>query len=445
MSRRTLLALLAIPVFFLAAIPALAKSHAAKRAAAPVVKSVQPMRLAIGHTLTIRGSGFVKGKHRDTVVFMGAGKRVVWVKADSASTRTIKIKLPTKLSVLLADKTGKLQATRLQIRVIARRSGRAFTVRRKSPVVVPNTTTPGGTVSEACPGVSDPAGDSDSDGLSNGLEAVLGTNPCNADSDGDGVPDGYEYQSALDLNRAANTSAIPWPYPGKRPYPNPLDPTDAAVDHDGDGLTLADEYQGSKYLGWVDNLAAIPYSDGDQTTGAPARCGIEVSISYCAYADTNGDGRLQDDEKDADGDGLPNWDELYGRETQAWWTATYTAERPYPVTYPNLDWLNPDSNGDGRNDGADDTDHDGYTNLQEISRDYADSIFATLGAYDPANGLNDGPNLASTPGHHANVNPDNPCLPDWKSAECMKHPPIQNPPAPFDGSVDTTWPSGPVS
>lgn len=34
--------------------------------------------------------------------------------------------------------------------------------------------------------------DSDGDGLLNGLEAKLGTDPCNADTDGDGVPDGLE-------------------------------------------------------------------------------------------------------------------------------------------------------------------------------------------------------------------------------------------------------------
>ena len=38
------------------------------------------------------------------------------------------------------------------------------------------------------------------------------------------VEDGYEYQSALDLNHYPRS--IPLPYPGKRPYPNPLDPGD---------------------------------------------------------------------------------------------------------------------------------------------------------------------------------------------------------------------------
>ena len=86
MSRRTLLALLAIPVFFLAAIPAIAKK--AKASGAPVVTSIKPMKLKIGERLTIHGKNFVTGRHKDTIVFMGAGKRVVWVKADTASKNT---------------------------------------------------------------------------------------------------------------------------------------------------------------------------------------------------------------------------------------------------------------------------------------------------------------------------------------------------------------------
>src|SRR3954465_3229756 len=153
MSRRTLLALLAIPVFFLAAIPAVAKK--ANASGAPVVTSIKPMKLKIGEKLTIHGKNFITGRHKDTIVFMGAGKRVVWVKADTASKNTLTVKLPAKLAVLLADKTGKQQPTRLLIRVIGRKSGRAFTKRSLSPIVSPNATIKSGTPqAEACPGVS---------------------------------------------------------------------------------------------------------------------------------------------------------------------------------------------------------------------------------------------------------------------------------------------------
>jgi hypothetical protein len=334
MSRRTLLALLAIPVFFLAAIPAVAKK--AKTSSAPVVNSIHPLKLKLGEKLTIHGTGFIPGRHKDTVVFMGAGKRVVWVKADKASTRTITITLPAKLAVLLADKTGKQQPTRLLIRVIAKRSGRAFTKRAKSPIVSPNALLPGTPSAEPCPGYSNANADSDGDFLSNGLELALGTNPCKSDTDGDGVSDGYEYQAALDLNRNANSSAIPWPFPGKRPYPNPLDGTDAGKDFDGDSLSMSEEYTAS--FAWLlkidsqhtlrtfipyapaapntnNNVMVVSYSDGDQTTntmdgagnlinpqgnpigdptGPPAPCTPALSAGDQSGFDVNGNGTTGD-------------------------------------------------------------------------------------------------------------------------------------------------------
>jgi hypothetical protein len=480
MSRRTLLALLAIPVFFLAAIPAVAKK--AKASSAPVVTSIKPMKLKIGEKLTIHGKNFITGRHKDTIVFMGAGKRVVWVKADTASKNTLTVKLPTKLAVLLADKTGKQQPTRLLIRVIGRKSGRAFTKRAKSPVVSPNAVLPGTPQAEACPGVSVSAGDSDADFLSNGLELALGTNPCKADSDGDGVSDGYEYQSALDLNRNANTNTIPWPYAGKRPYPNPLDPSDANTDYDGDGLTLGEEYNAS--FAWrlgldpshtqlqtfdprgpvpnpYNDVLVVAYSDGDQTTntmdgqgglihpegdppGDPTGPPAPTDATAQSGFDVNGDGvigdagdvwshtgtavgwmnldgnsYLNDSEKDIDRDGLSNYEETTGpMASPAWWSSAFPADGTYPLGYMGTNWLDPDTDGDTVPDGADDQDHDGYTNIQELWRDYDFPGF--------------GP---------ANVAEFNPCLPnDAPDRACMAHPPFGAPFAPFGpGSTQPTW------
>ena len=427
MSRRSLLALLAIPVFLLAAIPAIAKK--ATPATAPVVTSIHPLKLKIGEKLTIHGKGFVPGKHKDTVVFMGTGKRVVWVKADKASSRTITVTLPSKLAVLLADKAGALHPTRLLIRVIGRKSGRAFTKRRSSPVVSPNGVLPGQQQAEACPGVSNSAGDSDGDFLSNGLELALGTNPCKADTDGDGVPDGYEYQSALDLNSTAGSSAVPFPFPGKRPYPNPLDPSDAGIDFDGDSLTLSEEYQGSKYLGYT-SLAGIHYSDGKQTTvltPAPAADGYQDNSTAGPdgsdipryHNDYNADGFLSDDEQDADGDGLSNWAETHGYATEKWWTGwdgskKPTGEHAYTLRpFGALDWLNADSDGDGINDGADDQDQDGLTNLQEQARNF---VFTSGAPYD----------------RRLAINPFNPCLPNPSSPACTKYIPFGAQITPFE-------------
>ena len=113
--------------------------------------------------------------------------------------------------------------------------------------------------------------DDDDDLLTDDLETLIGTNPCAADSDADSVPDGYEFRSAVDLNddefQHPNTAL---PYPGKKPYANPLFP-DAGVDYDGDSLTLSEEY-----LLWVytysvtktdpRDLNKLSYSDGMQYT-----------------------------------------------------------------------------------------------------------------------------------------------------------------------------------
>jgi IPT/TIG domain len=456
MSRaRTLLALLAIPVFLaVAAIPAVAKK--AKSSSAPVVKSIRPLKLKIGQRLTIHGSGFIPGKHKDTVVFMGAGKRVVWVKADKASRSTITLILPAKLAALLATKEGTLQPTRLQVRVIARKSGRAFTKRGISPVVAPGegqVKTGAGTACGAS--ATNPASDVDHDLLPDVLELGLKTDPCNPDSDGDSVADGYEYQSALDLNRTAGTSLIPWPYPGKRPYPNPLDGSDASIDFDGDGLSQADEFAGSKYLGFA-SLDQIHYSDGKQMTvstpAPPADGYVDADASFgftpgapggilpiddyrVKHYDFDNNGFLSDDEQDADGDGIGNWAEIRGFATEAWWKKWDAAKKPnaehaYTLRpFGVLDWLNPDSDGDGIPDGQDDQDQDGLTNVQELHRDF---VFDSGEPYD----------------RRLAVNPFNPCLPNPWSPACTRYIPFESPPTPFEadspGLPDSFFPDFPA-
>src|SRR3954451_21099948 len=246
MSRRTLLALLALASSLMAGAPAWAKSSKAHKTSSPTIKSIHPLTANIGQKLTIRGSGFVRGKKKNTVVFMGAGKRVVWVKADSASTKTITVKLPDTLAAILTNSAGSLVATKLQVRVISKKSARAFTKLSKSPKIGPKNSS--ATTPTSCvPHPTVAGSDVDGDMLPDALEVSFPhpTDPCKYDSDGDGVSDGYEYQAALDWNRNANSNAIPWPYPGKKPYPNPLDATDANTDFDGDSLTLTEEYQGS--------------------------------------------------------------------------------------------------------------------------------------------------------------------------------------------------------
>ena len=491
MTRRTLLALLAIAASLLAVAPAWGK-----KAATPTIKSIHPLSLNIGQKLTIRGSGFVRGKKKNTVVFMGAGKRVVWVKADKATTKTITVTLPTSLTAILANKSGAITDTRLQVRVIAKKSGHAFTKLSKSPKVGPkNGATPGN--GNCVPHPSNPAADTDGDMLPDALEVALGTDPCKYDTDGDGVSDGYEYQAALDLNRNANSSSIPWPAASKKPYPNPLDGGDANVDFDGDSMTLKEEYTASfawklgidgphilqTFLPYApspnpnNNIMVVAYSDGDQTTN-PAPSGNPIGnptgpvspadpnaqspydvngdgvvngSDTWGFIDVNGNGVynagtdfpswfnytgqpfLTDEEKDIDGDGLSNYDEAHGPLSgPAWWTTDSVSQKDgtYYLDYSGTNWLDRDTDGDGVPDGADDQDHDGYTNIEE---DYGRYVAPAFASY------------ASTNATDVNVHAFNPCLPNVASPACTRHPGPGAGYAPFASQSRqpnwSTWPA----
>ena len=273
--------------------------------------------------------------------------------------------------------------------MLAARFSRGYTPAAKSPRIGPASTPVangggvGATPSTApadleppdCDGDGTPDaadGDDDNDLLSDTLEAAVKLGPCDADSDDDGMTDDFEYQSAIDLNNGAGTL----PYPGKRPYPNPLY-GDAVTDYDGDGLTAAQEYALWRYVG--PNSLPLAYSAGLERTAGP----------------------VDDDNRDADSDALGNWDEFNGRMTPEWWNAI-TKEIPYTEAYSAPSPIDPDSDGDGLLDGADDQDFDGWSNVAERSR------------------------------AQYRVQPFNPCLPDYTSPTCSNHPPIDSPYPPFD-------------
>ncbi len=386
---------------------AIAAARATTSAPPPQITSVSPLHAEVGQVLTIRGSGFRTGAGKDTVLFKRDGQRSVFAPATTAGATRITIEIPDKLLVFLDDAHGRPGVRRFRLRVLAQRLGVAFTASALSPLIGP----PGadGAVAGCRPDVSSQAKDSDGDGISNGLEHEIGTDPCKADTDGDGVSDGFEYESALDLDNRA------LPYPGKRPYPNPLDGTDANIDYDGDGLTMADEFALWRYT--TRGIFPLTYSDGTKDSGGPT-----LVTPATASLDVNGNGVLEDGEKDADADGLSNWDELHGRLTPAWWAATFPGEAPFfgaagAQVMSGTSATDPDSNGNGVPDAQDDQDHDGYTNLQELDR-----RAATFGAA----------NLW--------VNPFNPCLPDPLSQTCPEHPPLASPYAPFPLAPKATYP-----
>ena len=367
-------------------------SASAQLAPLPTIKRVKPMKAEIGEKLTIRGKNFLPGKGKTTVVFFRVGAPVVFLKAATASKTRLTVKLTDKLGkFLIAKNTGEKGPTQFRLRVLGTRFGAKFTPKKLSPTISAGDDGLSGPDAPSCTLASAkaaPQADADGDGLPNSREIQIRTDPCTADSDGDAIPDGYEFESALDLNLRA------LPYPGKRPYPNPLDPSDANVDYDSDGLTLSDEH--AAWVAFGGSTFPLLYSDGTQTSMGP----VQVT-PQTAWADLNADGFLSDDEKDVDGDGLTNWDEAHGRMTPDWWVAFWDTEKPYTITYLKTDWLDRDTDGDGLVDGPDDVDHDGYANADEVHR----------GSFW--------------------VNPFNPCLPDFRSRSCSLHPPIKDSYPPF--------------
>jgi hypothetical protein len=441
----SLLLLVAVP-------PAFAASKA------PKISKISPMRVKVGSKLTIRGKNFSSKRTRNTVFFRGAGGTSAFVKPSRASRTKLVVKVPKSVGKLLKRKSGEAQSTRIKIRVLTTKFSK-YTSSRLSPVVtgtgVPSTgTTPrqvptgggtvggggGSTVTSSC-STTNPSGDADGDLLSNATEKSIHTNPCSSDTDGDGVSDGFEYQSARDLNDDEDQNPNLYaPYPGKRPYPNPLYSGDANTDFDGDSLTLSEEYTLWNYTitnGATRTLSPLTYSDGEQYSmmhrdsgghrvpdlaaagyskqasflswatsagyrtvdlqdGSPwydgsqrhtyglldfNRDGVEASSvqpgysqSETLYYDYNNDGFLSDDERDEDADGLTNYDELHGRGTPSYWSSCYTVETAFPILYAGTSPTDPDSDGDGVRDGADDQDHDDIPNVDELSRRAASGL-----------------------------------------------------------------------
>jgi hypothetical protein len=274
------------------------------------------------------------------------------------------------------------------------------------------------------------------------------------------------------------------PYPEKRPYPNALF-ADAGVDYDGDSLTLGEEFslwRGSRDHAGLDPLS---YSDGNQYSiynrdGSGHRPGSPRQNPYAKYADFfnwansagygqvsfggssyalrdfnhsggplstspdvdgtepdyyrseasyydfDSDGKLSDDERDEDADGLTNYDETHGRMQPGYWGGCYSREAPYTVAYAGTNPVDADTDGDGVRDGADDQDHDDVPNVAELSRNAASGHLIVISCSDK--------NAATHSPDPGRVNPFNPCLPNANARTCLRHPGLGGAPAPFDDS-----------
>jgi hypothetical protein len=397
----TSIALSAAAVLAIPAGTAVAKKKAPKY---PVVTKVTPMKVGVGDLMTIAGKGFRAGKNKNTVVFKRFGQRAVFVKAEAATTTKLTLHVPLKLQAYMPLVNNQPAPGVFAIRVISKRFGQRFTGKKLSPTVgpagtgitAPGTTSPSAYEQCLSAAQANPSGDEDKDSLSNGLEKSVGTDPCRADTDTDGLSDGWEYQSALDLNSRA------YPYPGKKPWPNALDPTDLNSDFDGDGLLAWEEFQLWQYLGspFGPGGDISAYSDGTQNSGGQV---LTAGNPALQSLDLDHDGNLTDDERDADNDGLSNIVEYSFTGTQEWWTNANGVkdEKPYSWrTFADPSPVDSDSDGDGVLDGADDQDVDGYDNFTEMQ-------------------------LARN-GSHLFVNPFNPCLPNPYALTCSRYVPLED-------------------
>ena len=330
---------------------ATAEAAAKKKVKLPVVTGVKPMNVAVGEVLEIRGRNFVRGRNRNTVVFKRDGGKAVFIKASVGTAKLLKVTIPASLQKQFALSGGAPKPTRFRLRILAKKFGKSFTRVGLSPTVsAPRPPVPPGFVESQPDGDCDGDGaknkvdgdddndgltdaveqslnlnpcvaDTDSDGLldrweydcdQNGVlnrdeddddkdllpdstENTIGTDSCNNDTDADGIEDGFEFQSARDLNddeyQEANQNL---PYPGPRPYPNPLF-KDGDKDWDGDSLTQREEQALWHYTYNVAPVTAtrtltpLSYSDGEQYSihhrGADGRRVPDLSATNYAKHD----------------------------------------------------------------------------------------------------------------------------------------------------------------
>ena len=475
----------------------------ADAASRPVVKRITPKKVFVGETMTIKGRHFRRGVNKNMVAFKRKGAKVVIAPAQRGTTKLLKVELPKRLEKVLLVQNGTPVPTPLQVRVMSSRFGKRYTSRATSPLVGPERPP-----APPKPKEADPRGDCDGDGqinrvdtdddndlLTDAVEKGWDLDPCKADTDGDKVEDGYEYQSARDLNDDEHQTPNNYtPYPEKRPYPNPLDKTDAGTDHDGDDLTLLDEYQ--LWLVTLKNgaprtLASLGYSAGEQYSvnarqgGTGRRVPTLLAANYdkqaaflawaagagyatvglsrvdgdlsstagiaewwddrpgydirdmnrdgsvlgyeLTYYDFDQTGRLSDSERDEDADGLSNWAETRGCMSSTYWAGLYDDETAYYIAFAGTRLDDPDSDGDGVRDGADDQDHDDVPNMMECSRVLASG----LAEDDPE----DNTPRAGLP-WKGFVNPFNPCLPHLKSRTCKRIIPTDSAWAPFNADEE---------
>jgi hypothetical protein len=221
--------------------------------------------------------------------------------------------------------------------------------------------------------------DTDKDGLKNGLEKLIGTDPLNPDSDFDGIPDGVEAPGGVTTDTDGDTKI------------NALDPDD---DNDGvltkfenynGGLPTDDDTDGDKIPDYLDTdddgdgiLSAAENNDPNKD-GSPADAKDTDGDKIPDYLDktddrpdTDKDGIKDADDIDDDNDGILDTDEGNG--------VTDTDGDKIP------DSLDSDSDGDGVADSIEgnDANGDGKADVAPLGKDTDKDGLDD--AFDPDNG-----------------------------------------------------------
>ncbi|MCR4404342.1 MAG: hypothetical protein NUW06_03490 [Candidatus Acetothermia bacterium] len=228
----------------------------------------------------------------------------------------------------------------------------------------------------------------------------LVTGICDPDSDGDGVLDGEEFQigtDPLDWD-TDNDGRVDSEFLGQGPIPaDPLDfDTDddglgdgvevfstnttnpVTADTDGDGLC---DGGGHTPSAGIDDSGTNPLCFGG--TGSVGQIGDHPNPNGLGE-DENGNGKVDAGETDpnqfdTDGDGEGDGVEKLGFSSsrQGMIPAEDLFGRPITVVYPAggcMDPLNPDSDGDGLSDGYEDRNHDGNFDFLPSEFDHADPL-----------------------------------------------------------------------
>ncbi len=190
-----------------------------------------------------------------------------------------------------------------------------------------------------------PDADFDGDGLTNGEEKGVGTDPYNIDTDSDGLNDSAEVHIHYTNATNPDTDGDNMPDGWEVQYDlNPSDPSDAHTDTDGDGLQNVYEYGNH-----TDPLDTD--TDGDGLNDS-----AEVQMYHTDPLDT-----------DTDGDGLDDyWEASYGFDA----TNSDTASAD-----PDNDGLkNSEEYRHGTNPLSSDTDGDGLSDYAEVVTYHTDPL-----------------------------------------------------------------------